>query len=439
MIFSGFSVRICASTFAYIRENWGYDWGYIAYTPKDDTPKMALSDSSIRNAKPAEKPYKIYDEGGLFLLIPKSGGKLWRLKYRFGGKEKLLAIGAYPSVGLKDARTRRDDARKLLAANIDPGAEKKRKSVAATIAAGNTFMSVAEEFIAKREKDGLAEATVTKAKWFLSILNADIGGRPVSEIEPYEILASLKKIEKLGNNETAKRVRAFADRVFRYAIIAGHAKLNPATGLGEALVSPKVTHHAAILDPQAFGGLLRSIDGYDGHITTKLALQLAPHLFVRPGELRHAEWSEIDAAAAVWRIPPEKMKMREEHVVPLSRQALTILTEASDVKHHSKYVFPAIRTWLRPMSENTMNAALRRMGYGGDEMTSHGFRSTASSLLNESKKWSPDAIERALAHKDKNEVRGIYNRSPYWAERVEMAQWWSDHLDQLRAGKMSQS
>ncbi|WP_035422961.1 tyrosine-type recombinase/integrase [Asticcacaulis benevestitus] len=396
---------------------------------------MALSDSAIRNAKPADKPYKVYDDGGLFLLISPAGGKLWRLKYRYGGKEKLLSFGGYPDVSLKDARERRDAARKLLAADIDPGAEKKRKAVAATIAAGNTFKSVADAFIAKREKDGLAETTVTKAKWFLSILEADIGKRPMSEIEPHEILASLKKIEKLGNNETAKRVRAFADRVFRYAIISGYAKHNPAVGLGEALVSPKVTHHAALLDPAAVGGLLRAIDGYDGHVTTKLALRLAPHLFVRPGELRHAEWAEFDFTAAVWRIPGEKMKMREEHAVPLSRQAIAILDEASDVKHHSKYVFPAIRTWLRPMSENTMNAALRRLGYSSEEMTGHGFRTTASSLLNESKRWSPDAIERALAHKDKNEVRGIYNRSPYWAERVEMAQWWSDYLEELKGSE----
>lgn len=396
---------------------------------------MALSDSAIRNAKPGEKPYKLFDGGGLFLLINPPGGKLWRLKYRFGAKEKLLAIGIYPDISLKDARERRDEARKLLANGIDPGADKKRKATAATIAAGNTFKSVADEFIAKREKDGLAETTVTKARWFLSILDADIGKRPMSEIEPADVLASLKKIEKLGNNETAKRVRAFTDRVFRFAIISGYAKHNPAVGLGEALVSPKVTHHAALVDPKAVGGLLRAIESYDGHITTKLALRLAPHLFVRPGELRHAEWAEFDFDAKVWRIPPEKMKMREEHVVPLSRQALAIIDEASDVKHHSKYVFPAIRTWLRPMSENTVNAALRRLGYSADEMTGHGFRSTASTLLNESKKWSPDAIERALAHKDKNEVRGIYNRSPYWDERVEMAQWWSDYLDSLRNSK----
>ena len=394
---------------------------------------MALKDITVRNAKPSEKPYKLYDSGGLFMIVTPTGGKWWRHKFRQGGKEKLLSLGTYPGISLKDARDKRDEALQLLAKNVDPSLQRKRMAVAATIAADSTFSSVAAEFIAKREQDGLADATVSKAKWFLSILEGDIGKRPISDIEPRELLASLKKIEKLGNNETAKRLRAFADRVFRYAIISGYAKLNPAIGLGEALVAAKVTHHAAIIDPVAVGGLLRAIDGYEGHITTKLALQLSPHLYVRPGELRHAEWSEIDFDAKVWRIPAHKMKMREDHAVPLSRQAIEILNEASDVKHHSDYVFPAIRTWKRPMSENTVNAALRRLGYSAEEMTGHGFRTTASSLLNESKRWSPDAIERALAHRDKNEIRGIYNRSPYWAERVEMAQWWSDYLDQLRA------
>lgn len=227
-------------------------------------------------------------------------------------------------------------------------------------------------------------------------------------------------------------MRAFAARIFRYAIITGRAKHNPAADLGEALIAPKVKHHAAILDPEAVGALLRVIEGYDGHITTRIALKLAPHLFVRPGELRHAEWSEFDFEKRIWRIPATKMKMRTEHVVPLSRQALAIIEEASDVRGHSKYLFPAIRSWLRPMSENTLNAALRRLGYGSDEMTSHGFRSTASTLLNESGKWSSDAIERSLAHKDGNSVRSIYHRGAHWNERVEIAQWWSDYLDQLR-------
>jgi len=395
---------------------------------------MALSDTTIRNAKPQDKQYKLYDEGGLFLIVRPSGGKLWRLKYRVDGKEQQLTIGTYPEVGLKDARIKRDEARKLLASGSDPSLEKKRKAAYAAIEAANTFKAVAEDFIDKRERDGLADATVSKAKWFLSLLAPALGNRTVSDIEPVEVLTVLKEIEKQGNHETAKRTRAFAARVFRYAIVTSRAKHNPAADLGMALVAPKTKHYAAIIDPLAVGGLLRAIDNYEGHITTKYALQLLPHVFVRPGELRHAEWSEFDLDAAVWRISPGRMKMRLEHAVPLSRQAIAILEQAKDTRGHSKYVFPAVRTWLRPMSENTLNAALRRMGYTTDEMTSHGFRSTASTLLNESGKWSPDAIERALAHRDANAVRGIYHRGAHWEERVQMAQWWSDYLDRLKDG-----
>lgn len=395
---------------------------------------MALSDVAIRSAKPKDKPYKLFDDGGLYLLVAPAGGKLWRLKYRVAGKEKLLALGAYMLTGLKEARERRDSAKKQVTQGVDPGAEKKRQAIVATLMAANTFSAVAREFIDKRERDGLAEATVTKARWFASLLEPALGARPVSDIEPAEVLSVLKEIEKQGNNETAKRTRAFAARVFRYAIVTSRAKHNPAADLGMALVAPKVKHYAAIIDPLAVGALLRAIEGYQGHVTTKLALRLLPHIFVRPGELRHAEWSEFDIDAAVWRIPPGKMKMRQEHAVPLSRQALDILKEAAETRGHSKYVFPAVRTWLRPMSENTLNAALRRLGYTTDEMTSHGFRSTASTLLNESGKWSSDAIERALAHRDGNAVRGIYHRGRHWEERVKMAQWWSDYLDALRAG-----
>lgn len=393
---------------------------------------MALSDTAIRNAKPDIKPHKLYDDGGLFLFVTTSGGKLWRLKYRNGGKEKVLSFGAYPDVSLKGAREKRDEARKLIAEGIDPAAEKKRKAVAAAIAADNTFKALANEFIEKRMRDGMTPVTISKARWIASLLEPRLGQMPISEIEPFEVLAVLKEVESRGTHETAKRMRAFAARVFRYAIITGRARHNPAADLGEALISPKVKHHAAILDPQAVGALLRAIEDYDGNVTTKLALRLAPHVFVRPGELRHAEWSEIDFGAAVWRIPAVKMKMRQEHAVPLSRQSIDILKEGEVVRGHSKFVFPALRTWLRPMSENTLNAALRRMGYGHEEMTSHGFRSTASTLLNESGKWSPDAIERALAHKDNDNVRAAYHRGTHWAERVRMAQWWSDYLDCLK-------
>ena len=395
---------------------------------------MALSDSAIRTAKAQDKPYKLSDGGGLFLLIATSGGKLWRLKYRFNGTENLLAIGSYPEVGLKQARERREAAKKQLSEGIDPNADKKRKAVAAAIAADNTFKSLADEYLGKMERDSKSPATLIKLKWFASQLEAALGKRSVSDIEPYEILAVLKDIEKRGNYETGKRVRAFAARVFRYAIITGRAKSNPAADLGEALTAGQVKHHAAIVESQAVGALLRTIDTYDGNILTVLALKLIANVFVRPGELRHAEWSEIDLSAAVWRIPAGKMKMREDHVVPLSRQALALFAEAKAIGLGGKYVFPSFTTNLKPMSENTVNGALRRMGYTKDEMTAHGFRSTASTLLNESGKWSPDAIERALAHKDSNAIRGIYHRGAHWDERVKMAQWWSDYLDRLRDG-----
>lgn len=395
---------------------------------------MALSDTKIRTAKAKPKPYKLFDENGLFLLVTAAGGKLWRFKYRHGGKENLLALGSYPEMGLKEARKRRDEARGLLADGKDPNQEKKRKAVAATIAAANTFRAVSDEFLAKQAQEGLAERTINKNGWLASLLMDDLGDRPVSEIEPFEVLEALRRIERKGNHETAKRLCAFAARIFRYAITTSRARHNPAADLSEALVAPKVKHHAAILEPKALGALLRAIEDYEGHETTRLALRLAPHVFVRPGELRHAEWAEFDLDKAVWRIPAEKMKMRNEHVVPLSSQAIAIVREAEAVRHHSKYVFPAVRTWLRPMSENTLNAALRRMGYTTDEMTSHGFRSSASTLLNESGLWSSDAIERALAHSDKDSVRSAYHRGQHWDERVRMAQWWSDYLDKLRDG-----
>jgi integrase len=395
---------------------------------------MALSDIAIRSAKPASKQFKLYDEGGLFLLVKPSGGKLWRLKYRHQGKEQALALGSYPDVGLKQARAGRDRARKLIASGMNPAFEKKRAAVAATVGAANTFMAIAEELIAKREREGLKEITTGKARWMLSLLAPELGKRPISEIEPFELLAVLKKIESSGRLETAKRLLAFAGRVFRYGVATARAKRNIAADLQGALVAPKVRNHAAIIEPGAVGALLRAIDGFDGQPVTIWALRLAPHVFVRPGELRQAEWSEIDLGAAVWRIPAHRMKMKREHVVPLSRQAIAILTEARGLTGHGKFVFPGQRTPKRPMSENTLNAALRRLGYGTDEMTSHGFRSTASSLLNESGKWSADAIERALAHGVSDVVRGAYHRGAHWAERVQMAQWWSDYLDGLREG-----
>ena len=395
---------------------------------------MALSDATVRSAKPTDKAFTIYDERGLFLQVSPSGAKLWRLKYSFGGLRKLLALGRYPETGLKDARTKRDEARELLAKGIDPSVDKKRKKVAADIANATTFKAVADEYMDKIEREGIAQATRKKTRWLASQLEKDIGSLPIADIEPYEVLAALKKIELRGNHETAKRVRSFASRVFTYAVITSRARLDPAASLGGALITPKVKNHAAIVDAKGVGGLLKAIEGYEGYRTTKLALKVIAHLFVRPGELRHAEWPEFDFEAKVWRIPAAKTKMRSEHVVPLSSQVLDMLIDVNGLTGGGRYVFPSVRSGNIPMSENTLNAALRGMGYGQDQMTSHGFRSTASTLLNESGKWSSDAIERALAHKDSNKIRGTYHRGTHWDERVKMAQWWSDYLEMLRDG-----
>lgn len=395
---------------------------------------MALSDATIRAAKASNNQFKLYDEGGLFLIVKPSGGKLWRLKYRHVGKEQQLTIGRYPDVGLKEAREKRDAARKIIAAGGNPAFEKKRAAVAASVSAANTFTAIADEFIAKREREGLTGVTTRKSRWLLALLGPGLGNRPIAEIEAYELLDAVRKIEAAGHLESAKRALSFASRVFRYAVATTRAKRNVAADLQGALTAPTVKHHAAIVDPEGVGALLRAIDGFAGQPVTLWALRLAPHVFVRPGELRQAEWSEVDLEAAVWRIPASRMKMKREHVVPLSTQAVAVLKEAQGVTGGGRYVFPGQRTPKRPMSENTLNAALRRLGYGGDEMTSHGFRSTASTLLNESGKWSVDAIERALAHGDTDNVRAAYHRGAHWDERVKMAQWWSDHLQTLREG-----
>jgi integrase len=396
---------------------------------------MALTDSAIRAIKPRDKSYKVADERGLYLLVTPAGGRLWKLKFRApGGAEKKLSLGAYPDVSLKDARDLRDTARSNLARGIDPAEKKRRDQRAAKVNAANTFGAVAKAYIEKNQRDGLADATVRKREWFLSLVERALGARPISEIEPFEVLDAVRPYEAAKNDEKAHRTLQFVGQVFRFAIACQLATSDPTRDLRGALSSRKQKHHAALLDPKRVGDLLRAIDGYLGQPITRIALQLSALVFVRPGELRHAEWGEVDFEAAVWRIPAAKMKGRLEHAVPLSEQAITLLREAQGLTGDGRYVFPSIRTAAMPMSENTVNAALRRLGYSGDEMTAHGFRSTASTLLNESGKWSPDAIERALAHKNKDAVRAAYHRGAHWNERVEMAQWWADHLETLRKG-----
>lgn len=398
---------------------------------------MALTDVAIRNAKPDAKAYKLADGAGMFLLVTPAGGKLWRLKYRIDGREKLLAMGAYPETTLSDARRRREEARALVARGIDPSREKQRDKARSRIQATDTFTAIANEYCAKRRRDGekgWSPATATRSEYLLSLLNGSIGRLAIADIEPADVLAAVRKIEAKGNLESARRTLQLASMVFRYAVATARLRSDPTRDLRGALTAPTVTHYGAITDAKGVGELLRAIDGYEGQGLTKLALQFAPHVFVRPGELRHAEWEEFDLEAGVWNIPAGKMKMGKAHHVPLSKQALAVLKQVHAATGPTGYVFPSIRSRTRPMSENTLNAALRRLGYSSNEMTAHGFRAMASTLLNESGKWNPDAIERALAHADSDKVRAAYHRGAHWQERVTMAQWWSDHLDQLRKG-----
>lgn len=399
---------------------------------------MSLNDTMIRSLKPKPTAYKVADERGLFLLVTPAGGKLWKLKFRNGlGVEKKLALGAYPELRLKDAREARDKARSALAKGVDPAEQKQSDRRAAKVNAANTFGVIAQAYIEKNRRDGKAEATVNKREWFLGLVDKAIGHRPIADIQPYEILDAVRPYETAKNHEKSHRTLQFVGQVFRFAVANQIAPRDPTRDLRGALTKRQPKHHAAILDPKLVGDLLRAVDGYEGQGSipvTRIALQLSPHVFVRPGELRSAEWKEIDLEGAVWRIPAARMKGRQEHVVPLSRQVIVLFREARVMTGSGRYIFPSIRTPLKPMSENTVNAALRRLGFSNDEMTAHGFRAMASTLLNESGKWSSDAIERALAHRDKDAVRAAYHRGTHWAERVEMAQWWSDYLDMLRDG-----
>lgn len=397
---------------------------------------MALTDVAIRALKTKDRSYKCTDGRGLYIEVRPTGAKLWRYKYLYQGKEKRIALGVYPDVGLADARRKSDEARISLANNRDPLAERKREKLNAAYAAANTFGDLAKEYIDKMVAEGRAETTTTKANWILEQLKP-IASFPISDLKPLDVLSALKRLEARGKHETARRCRSFASRVFRYAVATGRGETDPTSLLRGALITPKTKHHGALLDPDAVGELLRAIEAYSGNTITRLAMQIAPHVMARPGELRKALWSEIDLEASIWKIPAERMKMRRPHAVPLSRQVLRYLNELYAVTGPEGFLFPAFHTAQRPQSENTINQAFRRMGYTVGEITAHGLRTTASTLLNESGQWSADAIERSLAHADTNAVRGIYNRGRYWDERVAMHQWWSDHLDELRAGKLS--
>jgi integrase len=386
-----------------------------------------LSEVRVRNAKPRDKAYKLFDERGLYLRVDVTGGRHWRFRYRLHGKEKLISLGPYPDVSLKRAREKREEARTLVADGIDPSAKRKAEKVAQ----GETFEAIAVEWLALQSKSLQPDTQSLLRSRLKAYLYPYIGSSPIGQITAPELLAALRKTESRGRHETAHRARALAGRIFRYAIATGRGQRDISADLKDALAPVKSKNFAAITDPAKVGELLRAIHGYVGQPITAFALKLAPLVFVRPGELRGAEWSEFDLANAEWRIPAVRMKMGQPHIVPLSRQALQILNELKPLTSNSQYVFPSLLTRRRPMSDNTVNAALRRMGYSGEEHTGHGFRSMASTLLNELG-YPPDVIELQLAHSERNKVRAAYNRAQRLAERRKMMQEWADYLDSLR-------
>ena len=391
-----------------------------------------LTRTRIEAVQPRDRPVKLFDGRGLYLEVAPSGGRWWRFKYRFAGKERRVSLGVYPDVGLKEARERLEQARKLVASGIDPSEQRKAAKIALATRSDDTFQAVGREWFKLNE----AKWAPNHSSKIIERLERDVfpwlGRRPVSEVSAPELLAVLRRIETRGAIDTAHRALQDCGRILRYAIATARAQHNVAVNLRGAL-APKVDKHlASVKDPTEVGALMRAIESYRGSFVTQCALRLAALTFVRPGELRAAEWCEVSLDTAEWRIPAARMKKRQLHIVPLSTQALTVFQELHPLTGGGKYVFPSERTSQRPMSENTVNAALRRMGYSKEEMTGHGFRSMASTLLNE-QGWNRDAIERQLAHAERDEVRAAYNYAEFLAERRKMVQAWADYLDCLRA------
>ncbi len=393
---------------------------------------MALTELAVKSARPKDKPYKLFDERGLYLLVERSGGRLWRFKYSVAGREKLISLGNYPDVPLKRAREKRDEARRLVADGIDPSAKRQAEKAAQV----DTFEAIGREWMEMQRKRLTPRTFERNLRFLEEFLYPYLGRSPIATIRAPELLAVLKRVERRGFHETAHRVRAIAGCVFRYGIATGRAERDLSADLRGALAPVVTKNRAAITDPLRIGDLLRAIDAYRGQPTTEAALKLAPLTFVRPGELRGAEWKEfdLDKEEPEWRIPSTRMKMRDEHIVPLSRQAVAILREIEPLTGGGRYVFPSLRGGHRPISENTVNVALRNMGYSGQEMTGHGFRAMASTCLNE-RGVAPDLIELQLAHAERDEVRAAYNRSKRLADRRKMMQEWADYLDELRVAR----
>jgi integrase len=392
---------------------------------------MGLTSLAVQNAKPNEKSYKLSDGSGLSLLVQPNGSKLWRFRYHFAGKENMLALGSFPEVSLASARGKRDDARKLIGEGKDPSQQKKLDRIVAATAANNTFGAIADEHLMALKENGAAEATLNKVRWLLLDLASPLTKRPIAEVKPAEILLILKRLEKSGRRETARRLRGVIGKVCRLAVATLRASTDPTYALQGALLAPVVHHRPAITDEKQLGALMASIDEYDGWPTLKSALLYLALTMARPGEVRYLRRNEIIWPKATWRIPAERMKMRRPHDIPLSGQALAILRDIWDASEGDALVFPSIRSTRKPLSENAMNSALRRMGYSKEEMCAHGFRSSASTILNE-RGYDPDVIEVALAHQDEDETRAAYNRAKYWPQRVTLLQNWADLLDQFR-------
>lgn len=395
---------------------------------------MPLSDLAIRRAKPKSSTYTLADGEGMYLEISPQGGKWWRFKYRFQGKQKRLSLGTYPRTSLKEARDKRAQLREQLLNGIDPAEMRKSTALMAETAASNSFEVIAREWFLKKSKTWVP----SHADKIIRRLERDIfpwlGSKPITSITTPELLKTLTRIENRGSIETAHRALQNCGQVFRYAVITGRAENDPTTSLKGALTPVKKTHLAAIIEPKAIGDLLRAMDSYEGTLVTKSALRLAPLVIVRPGELRKAEWSEINLGAGEWNIPAERMKMRMAHLVPLSTQAVEILTELHALTGSGRYVFPSARSRLRPMSDNAILAALRRMGYSKDEMTGHGFRAMARTVMDEVLQIRPDYIEQQLAHAVRDPNGRAYNRTSYLPQRRDMMQRWADYLDGLKQG-----
>ncbi|MDL2315855.1 integrase arm-type DNA-binding domain-containing protein [Desulfovibrio sp. OttesenSCG-928-A18] len=395
---------------------------------------MKLTDTFVRNLKALGEIKKYSDGEGLYLHLSPTGGKLWRMGYRFGGKQKTLSLGAYPAVGLKDARKRRDEAKAMIAAGVDPGEQKKAAKAALIAAAKNTFEAVAREWHALQSPKWVESHRANILSGLQKDFFPHIGRMPIGDVTASVLLSVLRRIEARNAPKTAKKMRQTCGQIFRYAIATGRAERDPAVDLRDALTPVRTKSFASLKDPQAIGALLRNIDAYEGNIIVRSALQMAPYVFVRPGELRRAEWAEfiLEGETPEWRIPAERMKMKAMHLVPLSRQVVAILEVLRPYSQHSRYLFPSMRAASAPISDMTLLGALRRLGYTKDEMTVHGFRSMASTLLNE-QGYNRDWIERQLAHGERNSVRAAYNYAEYLPERRRMMQEWADYLDELRA------